>query len=248
MAMALAVFLQGDRRLVAQLAMFGFGIGRVHILHPQIDVTKAAAPTTVLDSGEVVYTVVVSNPSTDTPLHDVSLVDWVDAGSGVTTSVVAGPFALAAGESRTVTFAANVAVPFAGTVTGETAFDFANPKGCASGFTAIGTGTGTASHIGRTTWESQHCLGPNNTFGNSELVLTAANGDEIHLTYTGSCPGEIPAVGDSFTCSGHAVVTGGTGRFLEATGHLQWDATTVFEGLEDFSWPWTGRLIGTIRY
>ena len=141
-----------------------------------------------------------------------------------------------------------VDVPFAGTVTGETAFDFANPKGCASGFTAIGTGTGTASHIGRTTWESQHCLGPNNTFGDSELVLTAANGDEIHLTYTGSCLGEIPAVGDSFTCSGHALVTGGTGRFDQATGHLQWGSTVVFEGFDDMSWPGTWTWNGTIRY
>lgn len=143
-----------------------------------------------------------------------------------------------------------VDVPFSGMLTGEAVFDFAqNPKGCASGFTTIITATGPASHMGRTTWVSQHCLAlATNTFTDTELVLTAANGDQIHLTYTGSCPGEIPAVGDSFTCSGHAVVTGGTGRFLEATGHLQWDATTVFEGLEDFSWPWTGRLHGTIRY
>lgn len=141
-----------------------------------------------------------------------------------------------------------VDVPFAGSVTGEAVFDFAaNPKGCAAGFTTITTAFGNASHMGRTTWVSQHCLGPDDTLVDSELVLTAANGDEIHVTYTGSCPA-LAEIGDPFTCSGHSIVTGGTGRFLEATGHLQWNATIVFEGFGDLSWPGTWEWNGTIRY
>ena len=141
-----------------------------------------------------------------------------------------------------------VDVPFFGAITGEAVFDFAtNPKACASGFTTITTGTGTASHMGRTIWESQHCLGPDDTLLDSELVLTAANGDEVHVTYTGACPA-LADVGDPFTCSGSSVISGGTGRFVNATGTLEWSATIIFEGFGDLSWPGRWEWKGTIRY
>jgi hypothetical protein len=141
-----------------------------------------------------------------------------------------------------------VDVPFSGFVTGEAAFDFiVNPKGCASGFTTITTGTGQATHMGRTTWYSEHCLGEDDQLLDSELVLTAANGDEVHVTYTGTCPA-LGEVGDTFTCSGTSVVEGGTGRFANATGNLEWSAAIVFEGFGDFSWPGRWEWTGTIRY
>ncbi len=54
-------------------------------------------------------------------------------------------------------------------------------------------------------------------------MLTAANGDEVHSTYTGSMA--IPVPGQVITTTMDFVVTGGTGRFAGASGHGQ--ATVV---------------------
>jgi hypothetical protein len=91
-----------------------------------------------------------------------------------------------------------VDVPFTGTITGVAAFDIANPMGCVLGFTAVTDASGTASHIGLTAFHSEHCVlvGPGGgQLVGGVLVLTAANGDELHGTYTGSF-GAFPPIGD----------------------------------------------------
>jgi hypothetical protein len=140
------------------------------------------------------------------------------------------------------------AVPFSGVVTGEAVFDFAtNPKGCGSTFTTITTAKGQATHMGLSTWQSQHCIGSQGEMLDAEVVLTAANGDEIFATYSGSCA--APSVlGDLVRCSAELEFSGGTGRFVNATGTAHLSATVVFEGFGDFSWPGRWAWTGTITY
>lgn len=141
-----------------------------------------------------------------------------------------------------------VDVPFSGVVTGEAVFDFVtNPKACASTFTTITTAKGPASHMGLTTWQSQHCVGAAGQLLDAELVLTAANGDEVHATYTGSCAG-TGVIGELITCSGNILVSGGTGRFENASGTAELSGAIVFEGFGDFSWPGRWEWKGSIRY
>ena len=141
-----------------------------------------------------------------------------------------------------------VDVPFSGVVIGEAVFDFVNnPKACAATFTTITTAKGEALHMGLTTWQSQHCLGPANDILDAELVLTAADGDAVHATYTGSCVG-TGVVGELIICNGNAVFSGGTGRFENASGTAGWRGAIVFEGFGDFSWSGRWEWKGSIRY
>ncbi len=142
----------------------------------------------------------------------------------------------------------SVDVPFTGVVDGDAVFDFqTNPKGCASTFTTITTAKGQASHMGLTTWRSEHCLGAESQILDSELVLTAANGDKLFGTYSGSCAG-TGVIGEPVKCSGSAVFSGGTGRFEKATASGTWTAAIIFQGFDDLSWPGRWEWKGTIRY
>lgn len=71
------------------------------------------------------------------------------------------------------------------------------------------------------------------------FALTAANGDTIHGTYAGqAAPGKVSGV-ISFKASGP--VTGGTGRFAGATGHLTFIGSADL-GTGEFSETVTGTL------
>jgi hypothetical protein len=101
--------------------------------------------------------------------------------------------------------------------------------------------------MGLTSWQSQHCLSEANDFLDAELVLSAANGDKIYATYTGRCFG-LPVIGESVTCSGNLVFSGGTGRFKNASGTAELSASIVFEGFTDPSWPGQWEWKGMINY
>jgi hypothetical protein len=165
------------------------------------------------------------------------------------TAVLSSDSAASAGGLSSGTAAAKLSrpdVPFSGVVTGEAAFDFVNnPKGCAAGFTTITTAKGQGTHMGRTTWRSEHCLGEASEILNGALVLSAANGDDIYATYTGSC---AHPPGDLVICSGDMMFTGGTGRFKNASGTAEFGGEIVFEGFNDPSWPGRWEWKGTIRY
>ena len=78
-------------------------------------------------------------------------------------------------------------------------------------------------------------------FFSNQVVLTAANGDQIFATYSG----KFEIEGGVGTITGTYTVLGGTGRFSQATG-----AGTV-QGLENVtSAPFKGQvqLTGTILY
>ncbi len=112
----------------------------------------------------------------------------------------------------TVPLAAGEQVPFRGRFEGvSTVIEFNPPSA-----TAITSGTGKATHLGRFSFQHPHTV----NFETSQLAgtfnLEAANGDKIFADYSGqisptSPSGIVPVVGT-------ATVTGGTGRFAGARG------------------------------
>ena len=114
-------------------------------------------------------------------------------------------------------------------------------------FTGEISGTGHATHLGHVTLVSHDCINPINqtgtelSFSSTQLVLTAANGDQIFATYSGTftIQGPVGAIAGGYQ------IVGGTGRFSHATG-----AGTV-QGVEDVTAsPSKGQiqLSGTISY
>lgn len=76
-------------------------------------------------------------------------------------------------------------------------------------------GTGEVSHLGRVTWTSTHCTQLfAGTFGEADLVITAANNDTLSGTYSGWLTGPTTFV-ETMT------ILGGTGRFAGATGTVE---------------------------
>ena len=105
------------------------------------------------------------------------------------------------------------------------------------------SGTGQATQLGRVTVVSSDCINPISqtafSFSSNQLVFTVPNGDQIFAVYNGILTSE-DGVG---IISGGYQITGGTGRYAQATG-----AGTV-QGVEDMS---TGKglvqLNGTFSY
>lgn len=108
-------------------------------------------------------------------------------------------------------------------------------------------GTIQATHIGNGTYEllsdqdyprhleEEHPFG-NCAFVEGELVITAADGDELHAHVDGDrsvvcAPDEQgpvpPAPGDVYYSTVFSEVTGGTGRFADATGWLFSEGTST---------------------
>lgn len=79
------------------------------------------------------------------------------------------------------------------------------------------SGEGWMSHLGRVSVTSNHCSyvdeqgNPTGTYGQAELVIVAAGGDELHGTYRGWLV-------EGTTYAEILVITGGTGRFEDAVG------------------------------
>ena len=133
--------------------------------------------------------------------------------------------------------AAGHQVPFRASYSGTAAFTSAT--------TALFTGTGIASHLGRSTNVNHITVtGPATScsggFANvNRETLTAANGDKLELTglHDVGCPtrpGVVHGTGDW-------TVTGGTGRFAGATGQ------GTFVGGADFNkGTFSFQLTGTI--
>ena len=133
--------------------------------------------------------------------------------------------------------AAGDQVPFRASYSGTAAFNSATG-------TALFTGTGIASYLGRSTNVNHITVsGPASCpggFANINVeTLTAANGDTLVLTgpHDQACPTGPTAVHGT----GDWTVTGGTGRFAGATGH------GTFDGGADFNQgTFSFQLTGTI--
>lgn len=133
-------------------------------------------------------------------------------------------------------------VPFSGAVTGQLQMS-ANLARCSAPLRfGVSDAIGNALHMGNMTYHTEQCVNPTNgqiTAG--VLVLTAANGDEIHGTFSGqaqSAEGESHVLADF-------VFTGGTGRFEHATGEAEMTAVLdVHLGVPPYPgrWAWTGAI------
>ena len=80
-------------------------------------------------------------------------------------------------------------------------------------------GSGHATHLGKFTFISPHLSGLLDFSIDGIQIITAANGDELHTTLVGNLHPEVDATGHVFLVgSVDGTITGGTGRFANATG------------------------------
>jgi len=118
--------------------------------------------------------------------------------------------------------------------------------------TLVGTGTG--AHFGRFGYSATELLdftqGPSASnpdriavVTDGQLVITAANGDQLFGTYVGE--GNVPGADGIVNGSGTAVITGGTGRFVCASGTIPFTvAITLSSGNEVINFDGTADLDG----
>lgn len=116
-----------------------------------------------------------------------------------------------------------------------------HPDGYPIGVHVVVCGSGLANHLGKTTIhvDQQWYFGMPMT-GTSVITLTAANGDEILIDFTGEMNAMDP---ENISIWGSCEINGGTGRFEDAGGYLDLVATfdkSIGEG-ETF-------MTGTIMY
>ena len=76
-------------------------------------------------------------------------------------------------------------------------------------------GTGNATHLGRFTVEVPHVVNAMNRTSIGTYEFTAANGDTLTAGFTGQATPTAPGV---LSIAETATITGGTGRFANATG------------------------------
>ena len=140
-------------------------------------------------------------------------------------------------------------VPFRGEVTGELTVTLGSSI-CPGKGLGVTNATGQALHMGNITYYTKQCIARNpdltTIITGMELVVTAANGDELHGTFTGgSRPAGTP-VGSQTLVTATFVFNGGTGRFENATGSAEMTAVLNTAAVSPYPgrWEWTG----TIRY
>lgn len=76
--------------------------------------------------------------------------------------------------------------------------------------------TGNATHLGKFTLDIPHVVNPATRTAIGTYEFTAANGDKVYAEFTGTAtPTAIPGV---LYIEETATITGGTGRFTDATG------------------------------
>ena len=145
--------------------------------------------------------------------------------------------------------------PFKGEAVGEATFLIENPLGCpippvGFGITTATDAYGTASHLGRMSLRSEHCPLLDGSISEGTMVFIAANGDELHSNYTGEATPVPPNIGDPIFATTYFTFdpVASTGRFAGATGEAVLHAELVFEGFDDFAWPWWATWEGTVSY
>jgi len=131
-------------------------------------------------------------------------------------------------------------VPFSATIN---ITEELSPDGTLCPLVGTISGTGIATQLGRVAVRSMDCVQPRGatfTFSSLQVVLTAANGDQIFVNYLGTLNTLTGAIQGTYT------IADGTGRFDHATG----GGTMV--GSEDISgFPRAAgqlELKGTISY
>lgn len=97
---------------------------------------------------------------------------------------------------------------------------FTLPGPCGDGgLRVVIEGTGTATHLGRYTYEADECFNPVTGAFSGVPIITAANGEQLFGTYTGQvAPTSDPAV---VSYVEQMSISGGTGRFSDAWGTFE---------------------------
>ena len=125
-------------------------------------------------------------------------------------------------------------VPFKGRLEGTATLTPATPP-----FLSVSIeGTGNATHLGRFTIEIPHVVNTTNRTSTGTYEFTAANGDTLTGGFTGQATLTSPGV---LSIVETATITGGTGRFADATGSF-----TVERLFNQVTGLTTGSFEGTI--
>jgi hypothetical protein len=169
------------------------------------------------------------------------------------TAALSSVSAASAGGLSSMTAAAKLTkpdVPFRGAVTGELTVTLGSPSCPAGTGLGVTNATGQALHMGNITYHTRQCIARNpdltTIITGMDLVVTAANGDELHGTFSGrSKPAGTPA-GSQTLVEAKFLFTGGTGRFENATGRA--DMTAVLNTAAGSPFPGRWEWTGTIRY
>lgn len=101
-------------------------------------------------------------------------------------------------------------------------------------------------HLGRTTAVADQILlftGPNTVNASNTTVYTAANGDKLYSTWTGT---GVTGADGGVVFSGTEMYSGGTGRFAGSAGSSFISGTGSFAGAPPFAGQFT--LNGTLAY
>jgi hypothetical protein len=118
--------------------------------------------------------------------------------------------------------------PFSGHSTGTIAIVYSETNECYPYFPRVEfTGSGTATHLGNGTNEWYVCL--NTETGGLEGAfygtLTAANGDKVYFSQPDP---SVFTIDQNGNVTGEFDITGGTGRFEGATGHINTSGVNDF--------------------
>ena len=125
-------------------------------------------------------------------------------------------------------------VPFKGRLEGTATITPATPP-----FLSVSVGgTGNATHLGRFTVQIPHVVNTTNRTSIGTYEFTAANGDTLTAGFTGQATLTAPGV---LSIVEIATITGGTGRFDDATGRF-----TVERVFNQVTGLTTGSFDGTI--
>lgn len=128
----------------------------------------------------------------------------------------------------------NQHVPFKGKLEGTATITPGTPP-----FLSVSIeGTGNATHLGRFTVEIPHVVNTTNRTSTGTYEFTAANGNTLTAAFTGQATLTAPGV---LSIVETATITGGTGRFADATGSFT--AERLFNQVTGLT---TGSFDGTI--
>jgi hypothetical protein len=130
----------------------------------------------------------------------------------------------------------------AGTMTGRFVFE-----GPAEGpWTSVGDLTGTLRHLGLSRMFTSHLADPaTGALNQGTFRIVAANGDEIHGTYTGVAAW---VSGSQVLATAVLVIKGGTGRFAGATGTITASFLETFDDPTYYSAKSDWTLSGIVNY
>ena len=138
--------------------------------------------------------------------------------------------------------------PFWGSFAGEAYFT-PNPIICDDdgllGVMTLSDSTGKMSHMGRSTFQTQHCPTADGKYALKGMAsFTAANGDEVVMVYTATTTAPPPSI----IQEADFIIVGGTGRFEGASGYLEGMVYVSAQDSFEVPWPIKFMLTGMIVY